>query len=45
MTDRHGRTWSTDEIKACTELVLDERFARIVSVEKALAGAAPQPVA
>lgn len=45
MTDRHGRTWSTDEIKACTELVLHERFARIVSVEEALARATPQPVA
>jgi len=37
MTDRHGRKWSPDEIKARTELVLDERFARIVSVEEALA--------
>ena len=45
MTDRYGRTWSTDEIKACTELVLDQRFARIVSVEEALAGVAPQVVA
>src|SRR5215468_2888266 len=38
MTDRHGRKWSPDDIKARTELVLDGRFARIVSVEEALAG-------
>ena len=37
MTDRQGRNWSADEIKARTELVLDGRFARIVSVEEALA--------
>ena len=37
MTDRHGKQWSAEEIKARTELVLDERFARIVSVEEALA--------
>ena len=36
MTDRHGRKWTADEIKARTELVLDERFARIVTVEQAL---------
>ena len=39
MTDRRGRHWSAEEIKARTELVLDGRFARIVSVEEALAGA------
>jgi nicotinamidase-related amidase len=39
MTDRKGRQWSTNEIKARTELVLDGRFARILSVEEALAGA------
>src|SRR5215472_14743593 len=44
MTDRHGRKWSPDEIKARTELVLDGRFARIVSVEEALAGNLVQPV-
>ncbi len=38
MTDRHGRQWSPEEIKARTELVLDGRFARIVTVEEALAG-------
>jgi nicotinamidase-related amidase len=38
MTDRHGRKWSPDEIKERTELVLDGRFARIVSVHEALVG-------
>jgi nicotinamidase-related amidase len=38
MTDRKGRQWSVEEIKARTELVLDERFARIATVEEALAG-------
>lgn len=37
MTDRRGRQWSSEEIKARTELVLDGRFARIISVEEALA--------
>jgi nicotinamidase-related amidase len=37
MTDRHGRAWSAAEIKARTELVLDGRFARIATVEEALA--------
>lgn len=37
MTDRHGRRWSADEIKARSELVLADRFARIASVEEALA--------
>jgi nicotinamidase-related amidase len=36
MTDRGGREWSPEEIKARTELVLDGRFARIVSVPEAL---------
>jgi nicotinamidase-related amidase len=36
MTDRNGRTWSPNEIKERTELVLDGRFARIVSVKEAL---------
>jgi nicotinamidase-related amidase len=39
MTDRHGKVWMPEEIKARTELVLDDRFARIVTVEEALAGA------
>ena len=38
MTDRHGRQWSAAEIRARTELVLEQRFARIASVEQALAG-------
>jgi nicotinamidase-related amidase len=37
MTDRNGRHWSAEEIKARTELVLDGRFARILTVEEALA--------
>lgn len=40
IVDRHGRTWGTEELKARTELVLDGRFARIATVEEALAGAA-----
>jgi nicotinamidase-related amidase len=43
MEDRHGKTWTSDEIKARTELVLDGRFARVVTVEQALAGG-PVPV-
>lgn len=38
MTDAAGREWSAAEIRARTELVLAGRFARIVSVEQALAG-------
>jgi len=38
MTDRFGRLWYPEEIKERTELVLDGRFARIVTVEEALAG-------
>jgi nicotinamidase-related amidase len=38
MTDRHGREWTPQEIKSRTELVLDDRFARITTVEDALAG-------
>jgi nicotinamidase-related amidase len=45
MTDRHGKQWSPAEIKTRTELVLDGRFARIVSVEEALAGSAEKLVA
>ncbi|MFX8988280.1 hypothetical protein ABTN23_19565, partial [Acinetobacter baumannii] len=42
MTDRKGRRWSAAEIQARTELVLEDRFARIVTVEQALAtGATP----
>lgn len=42
MTDAHGRTFSVEEIKARTELVLAGRFARICTVDEALAG---RPVA
>lgn len=37
MTDQRGRVWESQEIKARTELVLNGRFARIVTVEQALA--------
>ena len=40
MTDARGRTWSADEIKSRSELVLDQRFARVATVEQALAGPA-----
>ncbi|HEX8816070.1 MAG TPA: isochorismatase family protein [Terriglobales bacterium] len=45
MTDRHGRTWTPEEIKARTELVLDDRFARIATVDEALAKGASKLVA
>ena len=38
MTDAGGREWSAAEIKAGAELVLAGRFARIATVEDALAG-------
>jgi len=38
MTDRNGKVWSAAEIKERSELVLDERFARIATVDEALAG-------
>jgi nicotinamidase-related amidase len=37
MTDRRGREWSTEEIRARTELVLDGRFARIARVQEVFA--------
>jgi nicotinamidase-related amidase len=37
MSDRQGRRWTSDEIKARTELVLDGRFARVLGVDEALA--------
>lgn len=37
MTDATGREWSAAEIRARTELVLDGRFARVTTVEEALA--------
>jgi nicotinamidase-related amidase len=36
MTDRHGRTWTSAEIKARTELVLEDRFAEILTVDACL---------
>ena len=38
MTDAAGREWSAAELVAHTELVLTDRFARIATVEEALAG-------
>ena len=37
MTDRVGRVWAAEEIKARTELVLEGRFARVLTVEQAMA--------
>jgi nicotinamidase-related amidase len=45
MTDRRGRVWAPEEIKARTELVLDGRFATVVTVKEALARGAVQRVA
>jgi nicotinamidase-related amidase len=39
MTDRYGAEWTPEQIKSRTELVLDARFARIATVEEALAAA------
>ena len=44
MDDAAGRSWSAAEIRARTKLVLAGRFARIASVEEALARK-PQPLA
>ena len=38
MVDAKGRLWTPAEIRERTELVLDGRFARIATVEEALAG-------
>lgn len=38
MTDRQGREWSAEDIRARTELVLSDRFARIAGVDTALSG-------
>jgi len=45
MTNRHGRVWSPQEIKERTELVLEDRFARIVTVDEALESAKRELVA
>lgn len=42
MSDRHGRHWSPADIKARTELVLDGRFARILTAAEALAAIDPK---
>jgi nicotinamidase-related amidase len=39
-TDRHGRVWTPEEITERTEVALDGRFARIVTVDEALTGQA-----
>lgn len=43
MTGRDGTHWTAQDIKARTELVLQDRFARIVSVDAALAAAQALP--
>ncbi|MCB4771228.1 isochorismatase family protein [Ancylobacter sp. Lp-2] len=45
MTDATGREWSAAEIRARTELVLAGRFARIATVEAALASSAERSAA
>jgi nicotinamidase-related amidase len=45
MTGRDGRNWTPAEITARTELVLDGRFARIATVDEALAGPAASRLA
>ncbi|GAB4068566.1 isochorismatase family protein [Ancylobacter sonchi] len=45
MTDTTGREWSAAEIRARTELVLAGRFARIATVEEALASTAERNAA
>jgi nicotinamidase-related amidase len=45
MVDAAGREWSAAEIRARTELVLAGRFARVASVEEALAGSAERVAA
>jgi len=45
MTGHDGRTWSAEEIKARTELVLADRFARIATVEQALEDSAARRAA
>jgi hypothetical protein len=44
MTDRNGVRWQADEIKARTELVLDGRFAKVLTVNEWLS-AVDQPAA
>lgn len=44
MTDRHGKIWSPADLKARTELVLEDRFARIRTVDETLASFANSSV-
>jgi nicotinamidase-related amidase len=44
MTDRHGKIWSPADLKARTELVLEDRFARIRTVDESVASFANSPV-
>lgn len=44
MTDRRGRIWSPEEIKARTELVLENRFARICTADDCLSTMAQETV-
>ena len=39
LTDKTGRAWSVEELKARTAAVLDGRFARVCTIAEALAGA------
>ena len=39
LTDKTGRTWSVEELKARTAAVLDGRFARVCTIAEALADA------
>ena len=45
MTARDGRVYTPAEIRARTELVLADRFARIATVQQALDGAEARLVA
>ncbi len=45
MTGRDGKSWSAQDIKDRTELVLNERFARIATVDEALSGLASTAIA
>lgn len=39
LTDKTGRTWSVEDLKARTAAVLDGRFARVCTIAEALTGA------
>lgn len=44
MIDRHGKIWSPADLKARTELVLEDRFACIRTVDEAVASFVSSPV-